>query len=79
MQNIYKQALLADKEGDWNKSHDLVQDLNTLEAAWIHAYLHRKEGDSWNTGYWYKQAQREFYDGELEDEWLEIWNELVDA
>jgi hypothetical protein len=41
----YLEALWFDAQGDWEKAHTLVQDLNTSDAAWIHAYLHRKEGD----------------------------------
>lgn len=71
---IYKQALKFDSEGDWNKAHDLVQDLPSKEAAWIHAYLHRKEGDDSNAGYWYRRAGKDFYSESLDKEWKVLWD-----
>ena len=43
-------ALWWDAKGDWNASHDIAQDIHTPVGSWIHAYLHRKEGDEWNAG-----------------------------
>lgn len=74
--STYLKALYWDKEGNWEKAHELVQDLPTLEAAWIHAYLHRKEGDEWNAGYWYRRAGKPIYKGTLDEEWRELWNEF---
>ncbi len=71
--NPYLKALEADKNGDWDGAHDIVQDIQTAEAAWIHAYLHRKEGDSGNAGYWYNRAGKPFFHGSLEDEWQQLW------
>lgn len=71
---IYLEALQQDKEGNWEQAHDLVQDLNTKDAAWIHAYLHRKEGDESNARYWYNKAGRPFFNGSLSDEWDKIYN-----
>ena len=62
------QALWFDANGDWNGSHDIAQDLHTPMGSWIHAYLHRKEGDDWNAGYWYRQAGKPFPDCSLEEE-----------
>jgi hypothetical protein len=70
--SIYLQALWHDAKGDWEKSHDLIQDLNDADAAWIHAYLHRKEGDIWNADYWYRKAGRKRPDLSLEAEWEQI-------
>ena len=50
------QALWHDARGDWNTAHEIVQRLDTTDAARIHAYLHRKEGDQGNARYWYRQA-----------------------
>ncbi len=75
--DVYKRALLADKEGDWEHAHFLIQDLTTPGAAWIHAYLHRKEGDGWNANYWYRRAQKSPYKGGFDEEWQEIWDQLV--
>ncbi|MCL6265657.1 hypothetical protein [Flagellimonas myxillae] len=61
-------ALWYDAKGDWNASHDIAQDLHTSMGSWIHAYLHRKEGDRWNAGYWYRQAGEPFPEVSLEEE-----------
>lgn len=73
----YKLALKADRDGDWGMAHEIVQDMHTWQAALIHAYLHRKEGDRFNAGYWYNRAGRPYYQGSLEEEWNELWEELV--
>lgn len=70
---IYLKALLADKNGDWNTAHEFIQDLEAREAAWIHAYLHRKEGDRFNAGYWYNRANKPVFEGSLEEEWQMLW------
>jgi hypothetical protein len=54
--NDYLLALWHDANGDWEQSHNIIQDIETKEAAHIHAYLHRKEGDVWNADYWYARA-----------------------
>lgn len=51
-------ALWYDAKGDWNKAHDFVDQLPGADAAWVHAYLHRKEGDLWNADYWYTKAKK---------------------
>ncbi len=61
-------ALWWDAKGDWNASHEIAQDLPTPMGSRIHAYLHRKEGDDWNAGYWYRQANEPFPDFTLEEE-----------
>ncbi len=71
---IYLEALNAEKNGDWDKAHELIQDLSTQEAAWIHAYLHRKEGDDWNARYWYSRAGKPFFKGSLDKEWQELYD-----
>ena len=76
---VYRNALIADKAGDWDKSHELIQDIETNEAAWIHAYLHRKEGDQWNAGYWYRRAGKPVFDGSLDEEWDLLWDYLKDS
>ena len=52
-------ALWLDYIGQWDKAHKLVDSIGTKDAARIHAYLQRKEGDAWNAGYWYQQAGEE--------------------
>ncbi len=53
-------ALWYDGKGDWEAAHQLAQDMPGVTGSWIHAYLHRKEGDRWNAGYWYDRAGRPF-------------------
>ena len=67
-------AMWFDAKGNWEAAHNIAQDLDTLEGSWIHAYLHRKEGDAFNAGYWYQRAKREFPSHGLEAERLEIIN-----
>jgi len=62
-------ALWLDGAGDWEGAHSVAQDEHTRAAAAVHAYLHRKEGDLWNSRYWYKQAGRKPFEGPLQAEW----------
>ena len=64
-------------KGDWDKAHKIVQDEPTREAAWVHAYLHRVEGDLSNAGYWYRRAGKPVADGSLETEWDSIASTLT--
>jgi hypothetical protein len=59
-------------KGDWEKAHRKVQDDESREAAWVHAYLHRVEGDLPNAGYWYRTAGKPVAQGGLEEEWAAI-------
>jgi regulatory protein YycI of two-component signal transduction system YycFG len=70
--STYALALWYDAKGDWRKAHQLIQDLDTIEAAWIHAYLHRKEGDRANASYWYHRAHQKTPSYSLEQEWEEL-------
>ncbi len=72
--STYRKALKLDRSGDWQGAHNLVDHLNNKEAAWIHAYLHRKEGDQWNADYWYRRAGKSSFNGSLEDEWQQLWD-----
>jgi hypothetical protein len=63
------QALWWAKKNEWDKAHRLVMDAHWREAAWVHAYLHRVEGDEGNAGYWYRQAHRRAASGSLDAEW----------
>ena len=71
------EALWHEGCGDWKRAHETVQGDSTIEAAWVHAYLHRKEGDLANAGYWYRRAGRQIATASLEDEWHEIVNALI--
>lgn len=72
-------ALWQDAAGNWPTAHGCVQDDPSAEAAWVHAYLHRKEGDAANAGYWYARAGKPRFDGSLESEWREIARALLSA
>jgi hypothetical protein len=71
------QALWWAKKGDWDKAHRIVMSDNSREAAWVHAYLHRVEGDDANARYWYRQARRMAAKSSLDEEWDEILAELI--
>jgi hypothetical protein len=75
--NVYLESLWFDAKGDWEKAHSLVQDVDTPDAAWIHAYLHRKEGDNSNAGYWYRRAGKPVFTESLEQEWQYIVSALL--
>ncbi len=70
--SVYLNALWYDAKGDWHKAHKLIQDIDDKNASWIHAYLHRKEGDTGNASYWYSRAGKELSILSLEKEWEEI-------
>ena len=70
-------ALWWDGRGDWEKAHQAVQDESDADSAWVHAYLHRKEGDLSNAGYWYRQAKQVVFRGSLEEEWESIVRALI--
>ncbi|KQT60422.1 MULTISPECIES: hypothetical protein [unclassified Aureimonas] len=61
-------ALRRLEAGDWDGAHRLVQDIDGEDAAWIHAHLHRLEGDLGNAAYWYRRAGRPVETGDLEAE-----------
>ena len=70
-------ALWHDARGDWNAAHEVAQDVPDPEGAWVHAYLHRKEGDAGNAAYWYRRARRPVSTAPLEAEWREIASALL--
>lgn len=71
------QALWLDAHGNWNEAHDAAQDDSSREGAWVHAYLHRKEGDGENASYWYSRAGRPVAQGTPDEEWEAIATELL--
>ncbi|HYG19143.1 MAG TPA: hypothetical protein VD816_09440 [Ohtaekwangia sp.] len=75
--NILAQALWHDAKGDWDRAHDLAQDVHTDDGSWVHAYLHRKEGDAGNAAYWYHRAGKPVSRKSLDDEWTEIVSSLL--
>ena len=73
----YLQSLWYDAKGDWNRSHDIIQNIEDKTAAWIHAYLHRKEGDIGNADYWYRRAGKTRPHVDLKEEWEVIVKGLL--
>jgi hypothetical protein len=65
-------ALWWDARGDWDRAHAAAQDGEDADSAWVHAYLHRKEGDLANADYWYRRAGRNRPAETLEAEWAAI-------
>jgi hypothetical protein len=70
-------ALWHDARGDWDAAHRIVQDIDEANGAWVHAYLHRKEGDRANAAYWYRQAAKPVANGPIEHEWDRIVSALL--
>ena len=71
------EALWEDARGKWDRAHEIVQRMNTTDAMWVHAYLHREEGDLSNSRYWYSRISRTMPNASLEDEWQIIAKELL--
>jgi len=63
------QSLLLDAAGDWDSAHRLAQGESSSDSSWVHAYLHRKEGDLGNASYWYRNAGKSLPQISLEEEW----------
>jgi hypothetical protein len=74
-------ALWHDARGDWDGAHAVAQDDHSRDGSWVHAYLHRKEGDLGNAGYWYTRARRPLpaRGSALQREWEEIARALLAA
>ena len=71
-------ALWHDAKGDWHRAHEIVQQLDDAAAARVHAYLHRKEGDDWNSRYWRRRAGTTLPEGmSIEAEWQALVRELL--
>ena len=71
------QALWWDGKGDWEQAHNVAQDIDNSTGSWIHAYLHRKEGDRSNAAYWYTRAGKSMPLSTLEEEWRDITAALL--
>jgi hypothetical protein len=70
-------ALWREAKGEWEAAHRIAQEDDSRDAAWVHAYLHRKEGDLSNARYWYARARRAAHAGSLEEEWRNIVSDLL--
>lgn len=66
--DVQIKSLWYDAKGDWKKAHDLIDQLNDMVSAHVHAYLHRVEGDLWNARYWYNRAKQPEFKGSLDEE-----------
>jgi hypothetical protein len=71
-------ALWWDAKGDWEKAHECAQAAKDEAGAWVHAYLHRKEGDLANAGYWYRRIGRGAATASLAEEWEAIARALLE-
>jgi hypothetical protein len=65
-------TLWYDAKGNWDRAHNIAQDIPGKDGALLHAYLHRKEGDQWNAGYWYRIAGAKMPDLTLDEEWNQL-------
>jgi hypothetical protein len=72
-------ALWWAANNDWDKAHRIVMNEDSRDCAWVHAYLHRVEGDLDNAGYWYRQAHRKPATHEPATEWNEIAATLLES
>lgn len=70
-------ALWHDVRGDWNAAHETAQSAEDEAGAWVHAYLHRKEGDASNAAYWYRRARKPIATDALSTEWERIVSALL--
>jgi hypothetical protein len=70
-------ALWYDAKGNWDKSHDTISEIESRDAAAVHAYLHRKEGDLWNADYWYTRAGKARKNIPLPAEWNELVKSII--
>ena len=76
MSDLLKSMWFA-RKGDWNRAHDIAQDIHTQEGSRVHAYLHRVEGDIWNADYWYRRANTTRPEISLDKEWEVITREYL--
>jgi hypothetical protein len=70
-------SLWHDAKGHWEIAHQIAQDIGDKNGSWIHAYLHRKEGDLGNARYWYSMAGKPIPAGSLEKEWEELARQFL--
>jgi hypothetical protein len=75
--NTALQALWYDGKGDWDQAHHLADSEHQTDCNWVHAYLHRKEGDKWNANYWYQRAGKTMPASSLKEEWEALVGALL--
>lgn len=66
------------KKDNWEEAHNLADGMPGSIAEWLHALLHRIEGDKWNANYWYKRAGREYPEISTDNEWEVIFSKCID-
>jgi hypothetical protein len=71
------QAMWWDAKGNWDQAHECAQAKEDMPGNWVHAYLHRKEGDLANAGYWYRRAGQPVATTSLAEEWAQIVTTLL--
>jgi hypothetical protein len=71
-------GLWWDARGDWTQAHERAQEDEGPEGSWVHAYLHRKEGDQKNAAYWYRRAGKSVCQETLDAEWRRIVKALIE-
>jgi hypothetical protein len=72
------QALWYDRRNGWQQAHTFLGDETQSDHAWVHAYLHRREGDLDNARYWYRKASQPECQADLDWEWQEITQRLLE-
>ena len=73
------QAIWLGLRGDWHAAHELAQQQDDADSAWVHAWLHRIEGDLGNADYWYRRARRPPRRDDTRAEGLEIARALIES
>ena len=72
-------ALWHEAKGDWDRAHRLAQSQKDADGAWVHAYLHRVEGDRSNADHWYRRAEKPSSTAPVKEEWDEIAAALLEG
>ncbi len=76
--SVVLEALWWVRKGDWEKAHDLAQEADSRDGHWVHAHLHRMEGDFANASYWYGRAGKTAQSSAFEEEWKTIAVSLLE-
>lgn len=71
------ESLWYDGKGNWEMAHNIAQEIHSDSGSWVHAYLHRKEGDKSNASYWYHMAGKPFPTVGLDEEWDQMVGNFV--
>lgn len=72
------EGLWWDTKNDWARAHECAQQVEDTDGSWVHAYLHRKEGDLSNAAFWYRRAGKPICHEPLETEWTAIARSLLE-